>query len=78
MEVKILPSLYKKSKMEAVYIILIIFFNKPHYFYEKVYFFKKKMGWLVTFLGVMILNVDIGLYIGIGFSLLLIIFRSQR
>ena len=37
-----------------------------------------KLGWLVTYLGVMILDVDIGLYIGVGFSLILVIFRSQR
>ncbi|CAF0955390.1 unnamed protein product [Brachionus calyciflorus] len=36
------------------------------------------MGWLVTYLGVMILDVDVGLYIGVGFSLLLVILRSQR
>ncbi len=33
---------------------------------------------MVTFLGVIILDVDIGLYIGLGFSLLLIIVQSQR
>jgi hypothetical protein len=32
----------------------------------------------VTYLGVMILDVDVGLYIGVGFSLLLVIFKSQR
>ena len=33
---------------------------------------------MVTFLGVIILNVDIGLYIGMVFSLLLIIVHTQR
>lgn len=33
---------------------------------------------MVTFLGVMILDVDYGLYIGLCFSLLLIIAQSQR
>lgn len=36
------------------------------------------MAWLATYLGVMILDVDVGLYIGVAFSLLLIIFQSQR
>jgi MFS superfamily sulfate permease-like transporter len=36
------------------------------------------MAWLATYLGVMILDVDVGLYIGVAFSLLLVIFRSQR
>ncbi|RNA41964.1 solute carrier family 26 member 10-like [Brachionus plicatilis] len=53
LEVKNLPNLFKKSKIEA-------------------------LGWLMTFLGVMILDVDVGLYIGVGFSLLLVIIRSQR
>jgi MFS superfamily sulfate permease-like transporter len=33
---------------------------------------------MVTYLSVMILDVDVGLYIGVAFSLLLVIFRSQR
>ncbi len=37
-----------------------------------------KLGTLATFLGVIIFNVDIGLYIGLAFSILLIIFNSQR
>ncbi len=32
----------------------------------------------MTYLGVVVLDVDKGLYIGIAFSLLLVIFRSQR
>ncbi len=36
------------------------------------------MGWAVTFLGVMILNSDIGLYIGIASSIIMIILKSQR
>jgi MFS superfamily sulfate permease-like transporter len=36
------------------------------------------LAWFVTFLCVVVFNVDIGLYIGIGFSLLLVIIRSQR
>ena len=41
----------------------------------KIYF---KLAWLVTFLGVMILDVDYGLYIGLCFSLLLVIAQTQR
>jgi MFS superfamily sulfate permease-like transporter len=37
-----------------------------------------KVAWVTTFLGVMILDVDIGLYIGIGFSLIMVIFKTQR
>ncbi|XP_076362447.1 prestin-like isoform X13 [Tachypleus tridentatus] len=36
------------------------------------------MIWVVTFLAVLILDVDIGLGIGLAFSLVTIIFRSQR
>ena len=36
------------------------------------------MGWGVTFLGVFILNVDIGLYIGVATSIVIIILKSQR
>jgi MFS superfamily sulfate permease-like transporter len=34
--------------------------------------------WLITFSGVIIFDVDIGLYIGIVTNLLLIIVKSQR
>jgi MFS superfamily sulfate permease-like transporter len=37
-----------------------------------------KVAWIVTFLGVVIFDVDIGLYIGIGVSLLLVIVKTQR
>lgn len=36
------------------------------------------MAWLFTFLGVVVFDVDIGLYIGLVSTLLLIIFKSQR
>lgn len=36
------------------------------------------LAWTATFLGVIILDVDVGLYIGVAFTLMLIIFRSQR
>lgn len=36
------------------------------------------MIWLVTFLSVVILSIDIGLGVGVGFSLLTLIWRSQR
>lgn len=36
------------------------------------------MAWLITFLGVVIFDVDIGLYIGLVSTLLLILFKSQR
>ena len=36
------------------------------------------LGWLITFLTVVLFDVDIGLYIGIAFSLILVIFNSQR
>lgn len=36
------------------------------------------LAWLITFLGVVIFDVDVGLYIGIASSLMIIIARSQR
>ena len=36
------------------------------------------MAWCATFSGVIILDIDSGLYIGLGCSLLLIIFQTQR
>lgn len=36
------------------------------------------LAWFVTFLGVVILNVDMGLYIGLVASIMLVILRSQR
>lgn len=35
-------------------------------------------GWLITFLTVVLFDVDIGLYIGIASSLILVIINSQR
>lgn len=34
--------------------------------------------WLVSFLAVLILDVDIGLYTGLGYSLIILIFKSSR
>ncbi|CAG2178584.1 unnamed protein product, partial [Oppiella nova] len=34
--------------------------------------------WIVTFLAVIILNVDIGLYVGLAYSLITLIYKSQR
>jgi len=36
------------------------------------------MAWLCTFLGVVVFDVDIGLYIGLVSTLLIVIFKSQR
>ena len=36
------------------------------------------MIWLITFFGVVIISVDIGIYLGIVCSLLLLIFKSSR
>ena len=36
------------------------------------------MAWLCTFLGVVVFDVDIGLYIGCVSTLLIVIFKSQR
>lgn len=75
LEVTVFPKLLKKSKMEAVSLRLI----KLSLIYKKLKFnLIFKMGWLITYLGVMILDVDVGLYIGVAVSLLLVIFRSQR
>jgi MFS superfamily sulfate permease-like transporter len=53
LEVKDVPAIYRRSKMEA-------------------------LAWTVTYLAVIIIDVDIGLYAGIIFSIVLIIARSQR
>jgi len=36
------------------------------------------MIWLVTFTAVVLTDVDLGLLIGVGFSLLTVVFRTQR
>jgi len=36
------------------------------------------LAWIITFGSVVVLDIDYGLYIGIAFSLLLIIVQSQR
>ena len=35
-------------------------------------------AWIITFLGVVLLNIDYGLYIGVVATILLLIIRSQR
>jgi len=37
-----------------------------------------KLAWLATFLSVVIVDVDLGLYIGMGSALLLFIIQKQR
>ena len=34
--------------------------------------------WLITFVAVVLLDVDLGLYVGLGYSLLTLIYKSQR
>lgn len=34
--------------------------------------------WLITFFAVLLLDVDLGLYVGLGYSLLTLIYKSQR
>ena len=34
--------------------------------------------WLITFIAVILLDVDLGLYVGLGYSLLTLIYKSQR
>ena len=36
------------------------------------------MNWIVVFLAVVLLNVDSGLGVGLAFSLMAVIFRTQR
>ena len=36
------------------------------------------LAWLATFGGVIILDIDYGLYIGLGASILLVILQTQR
>jgi MFS superfamily sulfate permease-like transporter len=36
------------------------------------------LAWIITFSGVVLLDVDYGLYIGVAVSILLLIIRSQR
>lgn len=36
------------------------------------------LAWLITFWGVVLLDVDYGLYIGVAATILLLIFRTQR
>ena len=37
-----------------------------------------KIAWIMTFAAVVILDISLGLYIGIGFSILLVVLQSQR
>jgi MFS superfamily sulfate permease-like transporter len=52
-EVAEVPSIYRRSKLEA-------------------------LAWVVTYAAVIIFDVDIGLYAGIIFSIVLVVARSQR
>ena len=36
------------------------------------------LAWIITFWGVVLLDVDYGLYIGVAATILLLIFRTQR
>ncbi|RWS08745.1 solute carrier family 26 member 6-like protein [Dinothrombium tinctorium] len=42
------------------------------------YFYNAKAIWMISFLGVIILDVDYGLYCGVIFSLLVLIYKSSR
>jgi hypothetical protein len=76
-EVKVIWPLFKKSKIEAVNIKIL---NNLSYFkiLSDDFYLKKKIGWLITFLFVIIFNIDIGLYAGLISSLLIVILKSQR
>ena len=41
------------------------------------YFFLKSI-WIITFIAVIILNVDVGFYVGFGYSIILLIYKSQK
>ena len=78
LEVRVLPGLFKKNKTDAVSLAYSSHMLNGLSSSCVVFFCDPKSAWLATFLGVFILNVDIGLYIGVGFSLLLVILRTQR
>lgn len=62
-------------------IIVVSLLNKSLEVVSIVSIFKKSKleacAWCVSFLGVIILDIDYGLYIGLGFSLLLVIIQTQ-
>ena len=45
---------------------------------EAAFFHTLKTVWLATFLGVLVFDVDIGLYIGLAFNVLLMVLKTQR
>jgi hypothetical protein len=46
--------------------------------YEILAFVYHQVIWLVTAIAVLLMDVDLGLYVGVGFALLTIVFRAQR
>ena len=72
-EVYQVRAIYKRSKIEGVR-IKISFHLKS----KNNLIFKFKLAFAVTWLGVIILNVDYGLYIAMATSLMLVIIQNQR
>ena len=63
---------FGRSQNWTVYGIGISF---PHNFLTFLVF---QMIWIITFVGVLVLSVDLGIYIGLVCSLLLLIYKSER
>ena len=70
-----LPEVLRQSKSEAVIFDQTFFYIET---FTLILMFLLKFAWIVTFLSVIILDVDIGLYIGVLVTLMLCIFRAQR
>jgi MFS superfamily sulfate permease-like transporter len=46
--------------------------------FKNIFYLFLKSIWIVTFIAVIILNVDVGFYVGLGYSIILLIYKSQR
>jgi MFS superfamily sulfate permease-like transporter len=45
---------------------------------KNIFYLFLKSIWIITFIAVIILNVDVGFYVGLGCSIILLIYKSQR
>jgi hypothetical protein len=55
-----------------------LLFHKKHFFSKMKIICQIKIAFAVTWIGVIVLNVDFGLYIAMATSLLMTIFATQR
>jgi MFS superfamily sulfate permease-like transporter len=63
-------------------LVIVALIQKIHHVTDFLVLFKKSkiegLVWLVTFVAVIVFDVDIGLYVGLLSNLFIIIIKSQR